>query len=490
MARDGFGIGINVRGQYQFNGDGDRQRLRRLPAGHGLEPRARPVHRPRPARGPLRRLRALRPGRLEGEQRPDRLPRPALRARRHVAREERPHRQLHGRRRRPPRRPERGGGEQAAPRAAGPRPDADRRPGRLPGHARQRGQEQLQPARRLRLAPRRQRQDGASAAASASSTPRSPCRACATCWPRTSSATTRTTAAAASRTPSRRGRRSSTPRPSATRGSTRTCRAPDIYQYNLTLEREIGGNMGVRVSYIGSTMRKLLTDSRLQHPEAQHRVLRPQRPERTTRGCRTTRTAPTWTSSRTRARGSSTRCQLELTRRWRSGLAFDVAYTYADSDTTVPDSGNSTIGVVLYNPWEPDSDRGPGHQRGEAPRGRERDLGHPGGQGPQVRLEHAGLGGRALRRVDGLHHLPGPQRPQPDAVLQRLLLLQPLEHREAARRPRQLLLLRVAPGRDRRPEHPADAGPVVRPDGVRHPGPPASSATPRRAASRGRAPGS
>ena len=36
--------------------------------------------------------------------------------------------------------------------------------------------------------------------------------------------------------------------------------APDIYQYNLTLEREIGGNMGVRLSYIGSTMRKLLTD--------------------------------------------------------------------------------------------------------------------------------------------------------------------------------------------------------------------------------------
>jgi hypothetical protein len=51
--------------------------------------------------------------------------------------------------------------------------------------------------------------------------------------------------------------------------------------------------------------------------------------------------------------------QAGLTRRWRNGLAFDVVYTYADSDTTVPDSGNSTIGVVLYNPWAPDSDRGP-----------------------------------------------------------------------------------------------------------------------------------
>ena len=33
---------------------------------------------------------------------------------------------------------------------------------------------------------------------------------------------------------------------------------PDIYQYNVTVEREIPGDMGVRVSYLGSTMRKLL----------------------------------------------------------------------------------------------------------------------------------------------------------------------------------------------------------------------------------------
>ena len=41
-------------------------------------------------------------------------------------------------------------------------------------------------------------------------------------------------------------------------------------------------------------------------------------------------------------------------------------------------------------------------------------------------------------------HLPGAQRPQPDAVLQRLLLHEPLEHGQAAGRPRQLLLLRLA----------------------------------------------
>ena len=36
--------------------------------------------------------------------------------------------------------------------------------------------------------------------------------------------------------------------------------SPDIYQYNLTLERELPGDIGLRVSYIGSTMRKLLVD--------------------------------------------------------------------------------------------------------------------------------------------------------------------------------------------------------------------------------------
>ena len=54
--------------------------------------------------------------------------------------------------------------------------------------------------------------------------------------------------------------------------------SPDIYQYNLTLERQVGSDLGLRVSYIGSTMRKLLIDTRLQHAARQHRVLRPDDP--------------------------------------------------------------------------------------------------------------------------------------------------------------------------------------------------------------------
>ncbi len=87
-------------------------------------------------------------------------------------------------------------------------------------------------------------------------------------------------------------------------------KSPDIYQYNLTLEREIGGNMGVRLSATsaprcGSCSPTATTTSSRPTPTCST----PTRTSPTGRACRTTPTAPTWTSSRTRARGSSTRCR-------------------------------------------------------------------------------------------------------------------------------------------------------------------------------------
>jgi hypothetical protein len=51
--------------------------------------------------------------------------------------------------------------------------------------------------------------------------------------------------------------------------------------------------------------------------------------------------------------------QLELQRRFRSGFAMNAAYTLAASDSNAPDSGNSTIGVVQYDPYDIEKDRGP-----------------------------------------------------------------------------------------------------------------------------------
>ena len=99
--------------------------------------------------------------------------------------------------------------------------------------------------------------------------------------------------------------------------------SPDIYQYNLTLERELPGNIGLRVSYIGSTMRKLLVDRGLQHAAGEHDAVRSGRSRRTTRGCRSRSTATTWTSSTNRGSGQFHALQLEAARAaggaaWRS----------------------------------------------------------------------------------------------------------------------------------------------------------------------------
>jgi hypothetical protein len=141
-------------------------------------------------------------------------------------------------------------------------------------------------------------------------------------------------------------------------GADPNLKSPDIYQYNLTLERQLGDDLGVRVSYIGSTMRNLLamTDYNRLYPSTE--FFDPDDPASYER----LPYAPygTWADiTENKGEGQLHALQLELNRRWRSGLAFNVAYTYADSDGTVPDSGGSSMGVYFYNQWDPESDRGP-----------------------------------------------------------------------------------------------------------------------------------
>src|SRR5262249_29989875 len=46
----------------------------------------------------------------------------------------------------------------------------------------------------------------------------------------------------------------------ASEGVDPNIKSPDIYQYNLTFEQTLPGNLGLRLSYIGSTMRGLLVN--------------------------------------------------------------------------------------------------------------------------------------------------------------------------------------------------------------------------------------
>jgi carboxypeptidase family protein len=134
--------------------------------------------------------------------------------------------------------------------------------------------------------------------------------------------------------------------------------SPDIYQYNITLERELGGEMGGRVSYIGSTMRKLLVDRDYNTLRASTTPFDPSVPQDYAR-----LPYPLYgyymDVVSNAGSGQFHALQFELLRRWRGGLAFNAAYTLAHSDSNAPDIGNSTIGPVQFDPYDIEKDRGP-----------------------------------------------------------------------------------------------------------------------------------
>ena len=135
---------------------------------------------------------------------------------------------------------------------------------------------------------------------------------------------------------------------------------PDIYQYNLTFERELPGQMGLRLSYLGSTMRKLLVNPDYNTVQASDVFLGDpaEDPEALARF-----PFPLYGTymdiTQNTGSGQFHAGQLELQRRYSNGLAFNVAYTLATTDSNAPDSGNSTIGVVQYDPYDIEKDRGP-----------------------------------------------------------------------------------------------------------------------------------
>ena len=87
--------------------------------------------------------------------------------------------------------------------------------------------------------------------------------------------------------------------------------------------------------------------------------------------------------------------QLELQRRFKDGFAINAAYTLAGSDSNAPDSGNSTIGVVQYDPYDIEKDRGPDPNvvKHRVVMNSTWDI--PVGRRAQVRQRHAAVGRRA-----------------------------------------------------------------------------------------------
>jgi hypothetical protein len=136
-------------------------------------------------------------------------------------------------------------------------------------------------------------------------------------------------------------------------------KSPDIYQYNLTLERELPGNLGLRVSYLGSTMRKLLINPLVNSIEASTTPFDPTNPVDRERLPLPLYNTNFTGQTRNGGSGQFHAAQVELLRRYRNGLALNIAYTLAHSDSNAPDSGNSSVGVVPFDQYNLDLDRGP-----------------------------------------------------------------------------------------------------------------------------------
>jgi Carboxypeptidase regulatory-like domain len=150
---------------------------------------------------------------------------------------------------------------------------------------------------------------------------------------------------------------------------------PRVQQYNFSLEREIGWSTVVRASYLGSYMGRLIaaTDVDAIQPS--------DNPIGVTNGDGVTLCDPYNNgdcnySTADLARipfpelpdgigkfsntghGRSNAFQAEFNHRYSSGLMFSLSYTYLDQKSTPPDSGNSSLGSVSYNLFNPSLDYG------------------------------------------------------------------------------------------------------------------------------------
>ncbi|HEY6948934.1 MAG TPA: hypothetical protein VI297_08980, partial [Gemmatimonadales bacterium] len=143
-----------------------------------------------------------------------------------------------------------------------------------------------------------------------------------------------------------------------TQGVWPNIQSPDIYQYNLTVERELPWEMGLRASYLGSTMRNLLVNREYNSVRGSTEFM-----DASDTSYNFRRPFPMYGSYmnmiENTGSGQFNAGQFELTRRFRKGFAFDIAYTFAHSNSNAPDSGNSSLGVIQYDPYNLEADRGP-----------------------------------------------------------------------------------------------------------------------------------
>ena len=147
---------------------------------------------------------------------------------------------------------------------------------------------------------------------------------------------------------------------------------PRVEQYNVTFEREVGSNLGVRASFIGARQHGLIGGFDLNElapnnipfgitndngdrcdpvdagdcVESAADVARRPFPA----------LGDFLASYGNLGRGQSKALQIEVNRRFVKGLTFNMSYTLQDQKSTGLDIGNSSLGGALYNQFTPSND--------------------------------------------------------------------------------------------------------------------------------------
>jgi hypothetical protein len=137
--------------------------------------------------------------------------------------------------------------------------------------------------------------------------------------------------------------------------------SPQVLQYNITAEQELTADLGVRVSFIGSEMRKLIVNRDINTMRASTTFFDLDDPADHAR-LPYPNLDPFLNSVLNAGSGWFRALQIEAQRRFHHGLSVDAAYTRAASESNAPDLGNSSLGVVQYNPYDIEQDRGPDPQ--------------------------------------------------------------------------------------------------------------------------------
>ncbi len=154
---------------------------------------------------------------------------------------------------------------------------------------------------------------------------------------------------------------------------------PRIHQYNATFEREVGWGSAVRFSYLGSTMHGLIAGKDLNEltpsdvPFGTHATDDNGEPigicdpvnngdcnisNEDAQRYRFPALGDFVLSYGNYGHAQSNAFQTELKHRFTHGLMFNVSYTYLDQKSTALDTGNSSLGGITYNQFQPDSDYG------------------------------------------------------------------------------------------------------------------------------------